>query len=374
MVKKFYVTLLLAGIVSIAKAQFGTPEEQDLRKQSVRFAAEGRKKEAFAVMYTIKDVNVRIAAMTEVVSEWFKNGDKKEVMSFASHQLDSLEKLSKQKDFKYAYTNFAIPYTGILVNGGLYNEAYPVLKKVIASGGPMHITVPEMYAKSLAGTGHYNEAVTLVKEMIITGKATPFVIDTLFKQVYTGLSGNAKGFDKLKDSTILAWKQAVRNTVRSELIDGPAPAFELKDENGKMFTLADLKGKTVVLDFWATWCQPCKASFPMMKKVQNRFRENPDVVFLFIHCFERGDNPMEEAVTYMKNHQFNFKVLFDLRDTTTKESMVAKAYGIRGIPTKCVIDPTGNLRFVSTGGIKYTETEEMAAEHLAAMIEIATKP
>src|ERR1700748_85368 len=65
-------------------------------------------------------------------------------------------------------------------------------------------------------------------------------------------------------------------------VNQSAPDFKLKDIDGKEISLASLNGKIVIVDFWATWCGPCKASFPGMQLAVNNFKNDKDVVFLFI--------------------------------------------------------------------------------------------
>lgn len=260
----------------------------------------------------------------------------------------------------------------VLFDHQLYEQAYPVLKEVITLNVPIRYTIPEMYVKTMYAIKRYDEALMEIKKMIVLGTASPFVTDTLFKECYVGRNGNDKGFMKMKEATIGQWKQAVKDSVQKDLINREAPAFILKDGAGNSVSLASLKGKTVVLDFWATWCGPCKASFPAMQQLKARYKADTNVVFLFIHAFERKPDPVPAAVSYMENNKYDFKLLFDLRDPATKECAVAKSFGVKAIPSKYVIDPAGNIRFISTGGVGIT-TNAHVIEHLSAMIELAAK-
>lgn len=371
MLRIISIILLAVWVSSPLQAQFASAEDKALQEKVGKLSGQGKRDEALSLLYNIKDANVRVASMVDYIKGLFGAGQQAFAMKFAAQQLDSAKALSSQPNRRYGYTNLAVPYASILVDNKHYAEACAILDSVVHGKDLQHPSVMETYVKALSGLGNNERALEEIKKMILAGKASAFVTDTVFEQVYTRVGGDGHGFKKLKDSLNHAVKLVLREEVIRNITTTPAPAFELKDADGKTVSLASFKGKTVVLDFWATWCMPCKASFPMMKMVQDRYKGNPDVVFLFIHCFEKDGNPVQEAVSYMKSHNFDFNVLFDLRDTTTKESAVAKAYGIRGIPTKCVIDPKGVLRFTSVGGVKYTETDAHAAEHLAAMIEVA---
>jgi thiol-disulfide isomerase/thioredoxin len=125
-----------------------------------------------------------------------------------------------------------------------------------------------------------------------------------------------------------------------------------------------------VLDFWATWCGPCKRSFPAMKKAIEKFKDTPDVKFLFIHTWERIDANLAtaDAKKYVEENQYPFQVLMDLKDPETGTNKVIESYKVSAIPTKFVIDKDGNIRFKFTGA---APGEDAAVEEVAAMIEMA---
>lgn len=107
---------------------------------------------------------------------------------------------------------------------------------------------------------------------------------------------------------------------------------------GKKVKLSDLKGKIIVLDFWATWCGPCRSSFPNMQKLVNDYK-NHNVEFLFIDTWEGNqEEKVKNKVTeFLKDKNYTFNVLYDFT------SEVSKQYKIKGIPAKIVIDKEGNI-------------------------------
>lgn len=152
------------------------------------------------------------------------------------------------------------------------------------------------------------------------------------------------------------------------MVKEKAPGFTLTDLQGNTVKLADLKGKVVVLDFWATWCIPCIRSLPAMQLAVNKYKADTTVRFLFIHTLERSSNATEEAATFIKNKQYNFQVLMDLKDAA-QWSKVAGDYRITAIPVKLVIDPKGNIRYRVMG---FMSTDaDILVDELSAMIEKA---
>jgi peroxiredoxin len=106
-----------------------------------------------------------------------------------------------------------------------------------------------------------------------------------------------------------------------------------------------------------------------MQSAVTRYKDDPNVVFLFIHTWERGDSAAtENARKYIQEKKYPFEVLMDLQDATTGINKVVESYKVTGIPTKFVIDGSGNIRFRFTG---FSGGEDAAVEEVSAMIELA---
>ena len=123
----------------------------------------------------------------------------------------------------------------------------------------------------------------------------------------------------------------------TELEGKPAPSFSLKDLDGKPFTLADTKGKVTILDFWATWCPPCRAGLPILDKIA---KDRPNDVKIY------AVNLQEDAATINPFKQQTSLSLPIILDTDGK---VAEQYKASGIPETVVIGKDGVIRKVLVG-------------------------
>jgi thiol-disulfide isomerase/thioredoxin/outer membrane lipoprotein-sorting protein len=115
-----------------------------------------------------------------------------------------------------------------------------------------------------------------------------------------------------------------------------APDWTLETPDGKAVSLKDLRGKVVVLDFWATWCVPCKKAMPDVQKLSVRFKDKPIAVFGV--AYRETGNPAK----YMKEKGFTYGLLL-------KGEKLEKPYGIKAIPTFYVIGHDGKVFYADTG-------------------------
>ncbi len=121
------------------------------------------------------------------------------------------------------------------------------------------------------------------------------------------------------------------------------------------FRLEDYRGKVVVMDFWATWCGPCKLAMPGLQKLHEKYKDR-DVVVLGMNCWERGD-----PVGYMRSNNFTYGLV-------TGADNFATQYGVRGIPTFVVIGVDGSKIHQASGFSAENEhaLEQAIADHLSA--------
>lgn len=165
----------------------------------------------------------------------------------------------------------------------------------------------------------------------------------LFYKVHTPKESFTTYLDHLKQK----YKKRLFDKYSSELIKDKAPDFNLYNLSNELIQLSDLKGKIVILDFWATWCGPCLKSFPGMQQVVNDYKHDDEVVFLFINTSQKEQNYKKLVADLMQDNRYSFHVLFDEMSDWNKRT--ATTYNVDVLPTKIFIDKSGYIRFRSEG-------------------------
>ena len=124
-----------------------------------------------------------------------------------------------------------------------------------------------------------------------------------------------------------------------DAVGQPMPAFSLKDANGQVVRSADYKGKVVLLDFWATWCGPCKIEIPWFIEMERQFKDQGFAV-LGVSMDEDGWTAIKP---YVQKMQMNYRVLLGNDEVST-------AYGgLDSLPTTLLIDRQGKISSVHVG-------------------------
>lgn len=144
----------------------------------------------------------------------------------------------------------------------------------------------------------------------------------------------------MRRAVALAWVGSAGLVAQSALavdVGQPAPTFELAGPAGTV-NLSQYKGKTVYLDFWASWCGPCKQSFPWMNDMQSRYGSK-GLQVLAVNLDQKTD----DAKAFLTDNPARFEVVFDAA------GKVPKAYAIKGMPTSVLIGPDGKVLMVHSG-------------------------
>ncbi len=131
----------------------------------------------------------------------------------------------------------------------------------------------------------------------------------------------------------------------------PAPDFALEDMDDETHRLSDYRGRVVIVNFWATWCGPCRRELPSLERLYQALRER-GLVVLAVNEWEDPDH----VFAYMGQLAVepSFPILFD------RDARVARAYGIKGLPTTVIVDQAGRMVYRAVGGRDFTHPEVRA--------------
>lgn len=268
-----------------------------------------------------------------------------------------------------------IPQANLLRNSGHPDEA---MEFALRAQKTLNFTVADLnedLCHLLEDAGNMEELGEVLRKSIYNNQVSVWMID-LLKKGYVEKVGSEDGFQVYMESLK---KPELQNKSSKKLMEykreGKMPEWEMLDGAGKKITSKELLGKTYVLDFWASWCGPCKASFPGMQIAVEHFKNDTDVAFFFVDTEEGIANYKEKINKYIADKNYPFHILFDNKVEGAKTndevySQICKQFAISGIPQKLFVDKNGNVQFISVG---YKGSASELADEISLLIEETKK-
>ncbi|WP_255067302.1 TlpA disulfide reductase family protein [Lacihabitans sp. LS3-19] len=282
----------------------------------------------------------------EYAYSYFK-GNKLDLANLFSKQ--SLRFYSNLDTLSISYGNSLDTYASIIYASGDLNNATKYQSKAVELMNLQNDTSNQRLIEYLNEARNFPEIINVGRKIIKANTSTN-LIDSLYKNALKKLNKEDPDYLKLKKDAF----QKKQKEILSKIINQKAQDFALFDLNGKTVQLKDYKGKILIIDFWATWCKPCLASFPAMKKLQNEFKDK-NVKFVFISTLEHVNtsdsiNLTEKILELANIRHFNeFEILIDQKNSKSGDFKMALDYNVQGIPAKFIVDKNGNLRYKSVG-------------------------
>lgn len=142
----------------------------------------------------------------------------------------------------------------------------------------------------------------------------------------------------LRSVTVLLVGGIVASAALAANLSGPAPGFTLESRDGDVVSLEDLKGQVVMINFWATWCVPCRQEMPHLEALHQRYN-SLGFTLLGVNV---EDDP-EGATKFLKDTPVSFPILYDPKNG------VSKLYDVVAMPTTVLVGRDGTMRFIHHG-------------------------
>ena len=249
------------------------------------------------------------------------------------------ERLKNSENEEYdqgQYNTYADTYALILYKQKNYKEAFEYEEEIRKLNG-LDTGGKERYAGFAEQYKGAEFAKTYIEQELKIGIDSKILLNQL-QTIYKKLNLPETQFEELKNKSVAVTDKKSDENIIKEFGTNVAPNFTLTNLEGKTVQLSDYIGNLVVLDFWATWCGPCKASFPKMQEIVTKYKDK-NVVFLFVDTWEQNkpDQTLKKVTQFITDKKYSFNIVFD-----SKESVV-NDYKVSFIPKKFVIDPKGNL-------------------------------
>lgn len=258
--------------------------------------------------------------------------------------IDIIESMIKQNNNADLWNNwdeYTDTYALILYKQKQFDSAFYYQDAILKRSNSMGVDGKERYALFASSAKGPAFAKEFIEKELSNGVSSSRLLKYL-KTIYQELNIPDEEFVKIKAKGDALLKEKMQKQIKAKLGSVTAKDFILTNLKGQKISLSSFKNKIVIIDFWATWCGPCRSSFPGTQQLINKYKNQPDIAFLFIDTWERKDLKLmrNEAQDFITKNNYTFEVLLD------NEDKVVGNYKVDGIPTTFIIDKYGKIAFM----------------------------
>jgi thiol-disulfide isomerase/thioredoxin len=176
------------------------------------------------------------------------------------------------------------------------------------------------------------------------------MVDASGEKVTVSKKIDAKWGIRFNMNLLKKFEKTQKSGEENIIIGQPFPELEFKDLNGDVMNIANLKGKVVLIDFWATWCGPCRKETPNLLSVYKEFRDKGfEIIGISL------DKNLDTLKNYLEDHQIQWPQYYDGKGW---DNAISRRFGVNGIPSTVLIDREGVVRYLDVRG---TELEMAVA-------------
>lgn len=232
----------------------------------------------------------------------------------------------------------------ILRSEGQLALATDAFKKSVEHGGAMTDKgVYEMLISTLDAKTQTPDVIKYCEKAISSGAYTTAIIES-YKVALAQQGKSASEINDAVEQHKKSGTQAFVARIAAEKLNMPMIDGQFSTLDNVPIKISDWKGKVVLIDYWATWCGPCRKSFPALQKLYEKYKANPNVVFAIVNVWERSDDRSKTVRDFLtSNPTLSLPMYLDKTDA------VVGKYGVTGIPTKFILGKDGRIQFKEVG-------------------------
>jgi thiol-disulfide isomerase/thioredoxin len=242
---------------------------------------------------------------------------------------------------------------------GKHEEALPHMEAAVEAL-PDSAEIVLHYAEVLRALGRSADALAAARLAGVAGEAYDS-LRALHRELYVEVKGSAEGYEQELERLRAAAEEAKRKEIVASMVAEPSPDFKAEALKGGEIAKEQFAGKVAILNFWATWCGPCRKELPYFEKAYKKLGGRDDLVFLAVST--DAEETRGQVPGFIEKGGYTFPVAYG--------QAMAEAFGVTAIPTLIILGKDGKVVLRRTGFDPSIEMDRMLEWVLAALEERA---